>query len=635
VIRFILAGLLAARVAAGPGVARAWETRKAEPPVTLEEDKAGFTLANGFVSARIDKRSGDLVSLKFKDLELLGKASGRPFAYWSHNGGGSLGSSRESAIVQDPSTNGGKRAIVSCKFLSGKGGNLPADVDLRFSLGQGDSGVYVYSIWTHKPDDPALRLGEARYTVKLNERVFDYLTIDAKRRKVMPTPADWDKGEPLNMKEVRRMTTGIYAGKPEHKYDYSAVQFDTPAFGWSSTKEHVGLWVVNPTIEYLGGGPTKVELTGHLDVNTGAAPTLCNYWVGSHYGGSSFLVRQGEDWTKVVGPMLIYCNAAPGHEAIWKDALAKAAKEAEAWPYDWAADANYPGKSGRGTVAGQVRVIDPLTLMDKVRNVLVGLTRQSASENGAPVDWQKDAQAYQFWVRADKNGGFTIPNVRPGTYTLRAIADGVLGEFSLRDVAVTAGQTKTLGKLEWKPVRYGRQLWEIGIPNRSAEEFRHGDQYWQWGLYHDYAKEFPDDVNFVVGKSDWKKDWNYCQPPRIEGNRVQSTTWSITFDLPEAPKGQATLRLAICGSLNPRGIEVTVNEKSTGRPVSLPASGVMHRDGIRGYWCERNVPFDAGLLKAGANVLQLKAPVNNWTQGVLYDYLRLELDESAPAPKEP
>ena len=38
--------------------------------------------------------------------------------------------------------------------------------------------------------------------------------------------------------------------------------------------------------------------------------------------------------------------------------------------------------------------------------------------------------------------------------------------------------------------------------------------------------------------------------------------------------------------------------------------------------------FDASLLKAGTNVLKLRPPVNNWVQGVLYDYLRLEVADS-------
>jgi hypothetical protein len=310
---------------------------------------------------------------------------------------------------------------------------------------------------------------------------------------------------------------------------------------------------------------------------------------------------------------------------MWKEALAKAKKEEEAWPYDWIADAGYPSKAQRGTVSGQITVKDPLVSMDTVSNMLVGLTGTD--------DWQKDAKAYQFWVRADRSGRFTIPKVRPGTYTLRAFANGVLGEFSQADVAVSAGKTSELGSLEWKPVRHGRQLWEIGIPNRSAEEFRHGDYYWQWGLYLKYPEEFPSDVNFVIGKSDWKMDWNYCQPPRIEGNNASPTTWSVTFELPEAPRGKATLRLAFAGSLGGGGVQVSVNDRAAGGTGPLPGTGVMHRDGIRGYWFERSVAFDAEMLKPGTNVLKLTNPARRWQEGVLYDYLRLELDEPEKKPE--
>jgi rhamnogalacturonan endolyase len=202
----------------------------------------------------------------------------------------------------------------------------------------------------------------------------------------------------------------------------------------------------------------------------------------------------------------------------------------------------------------------------------------------------------------------------------------VLGEFRKAEVTVKAGGALDLGTLTWKPVRYGKQVWEIGIPNRSAEEFRHGDHYWQWGLYLDYPKEFPQDVNFVVGKSDWRKDWNYCQPPKIQGKQVQSTTWTITFDLTEPPKAKATLRLGIAGSRLPRGIEVLANGKLAGSTGPLPDTGVMHRDGIRGYWCERSVNFEGTLLKKGSNTVQFHVPSKDWTQGVLYDYLRLEVE---------
>ncbi len=206
----------------------------------------------------------------------------------------------------------------------------------------------------------------------------------------------------------------------------------------------------------------------------------------------------------------------------------------------------------------------------------------------------------------------------------------MLGEFSLEDVKIAAGGTLELGSLQWTPQRYGPTVWEIGIPDRSAAEFRHGDHYWQWGLYYKYPQEFPDDVNFIIGKSDWRRDWNYCQPPWIEDDdEVYDTTWSVTFDMPEAPSGQAVLRLAICGSLN-NNLAVSVNDKSIGETGRLPPTGVMHWDGIRGYWCLRDLTFDASLLKQGANVIKLNSPANSWRQGVLYDYLRLELTPNKP-----
>jgi len=193
-------------------------------------------------------------------------------------------------------------------------------------------------------------VGEARYCLKLNPNIFDYLTVDADRRRVMPSGYDWDHGVPMNLKEARRMTTGVHKGEVEHEYDYAAVLADTPAYGWSSTEKHVGLWLVNPSIEYLGGGPTKVELTGHLDVNRGGLPTLLNMWVGSHYGGTTLFVTPVEAWIKVVGPFLIYCNSAANHEAMWHDALAQATNETAAWPYAWAVDKNYPSAAAHAEI---------------------------------------------------------------------------------------------------------------------------------------------------------------------------------------------------------------------------------------------------------------------------------------------
>jgi len=81
-------------------------------------------------------------------------------------------------------------------------------------------------------------------------------------------------------------------------------------------------------------------------------------------------------------------------------------------------------------------------------------------------------------------------------------------------LCVNTSQALNLGALTWTPVRCGRQLWDSGSPNRTAGEVLHGDHPRQWGLYLQDPKDFPNDVNYVVGKSDFHKDWNLMQVPR-------------------------------------------------------------------------------------------------------------------------
>ncbi len=723
----------------------------AETPVAISETDSSFTLDNGLVTAQVAKHSGDLVSLKYKNLELLETGSGHAFGYWSQDASRGEHGAR---VTVDPKSNGGALGEISVKGVyvpppagSGAGGfggfggfgrgGTACDVEIRYALARGLSGVYAYSIFEHRTNYPATGIGEARFAAKLNPDIFNYLNVDAKRRKLMPAPEDWLAGTELNSPEARRLNTGIYQGQVEHKYDYSANQFETRAYGWLGTTQHVGFWFINPSVEYLSGGPTKYELTGHLDISAEAAPVLLNYWRSSHYGGAVCAVTNGEAWSRVVGPFLIYCNSAKTPGAMWRDALARADRETKAWPYDWVAGADYPNQKERATVTGQLVLNDPLAPQLKMDRLLVGLsapdyvpprmnrgfggfgppvgdeTEGTNQPGGGParapggrgegfgggeddpsgpgdfsggfdrgtnggfnftndvgrsgtnrfrggpfgrrgfgrfgwpgfgvpriVDWQNDAKYYEFWVRGDARGRFTIPNVRAGNYTLHAIADGVLGEFTLTNVAIAAGQTLDLGKLNWQPVRHGRQLWDIGIPNRSGSEFFKGDDYYHWGWYLEYAKLFTNDVNYVVGKSDFRKDWFFEQVPHNEDplntdghGRGRETTWSIAFKLPAAPHGRTTLRLAICGA-GARNLAASVNGQSIGSVTNLVYNATINRDGIAGSWSEHDLAFDASLMKAGENVMKLTVPAGTLTSGVLYDYLRLELDETAaPSPK--
>lgn len=103
---------------------------------------------------------------------------------------------------------------------------------------------------------------------------------------------------------------------------------------------------------------------------------------------------------------------------------------------------------------------------------------------------------------------------------------------------------------------------------------------------------------------------------------------NIKFDMPSAVKGKATLRFAICGT-GSKYLDVALNGKLVGKVDSLVADGVITRHGIQGIWYEREIIFDAKLIQAGTNTLVLTIPAGPVNDGIVYDYIRLELDEAS------
>ena len=223
------------------------------------------------------------------------------------------------SITIDPAKNGGERAEVSVKGVTGgqfqltpgaPGGGTYCDMEIRYAMGRGDSGVYVYAIFSHPASYRAGGVGsESRYITKINQ-TFDWISVDADRNMLECAPTDWGTGVVVHAKEQRILTKGAYKNSVEHKYSYSGVQYKTPAYGWSSTKDHIGIWFINPTIEYLSGGPTKLELDCHFGDNGNPDPIILDYWEGGHYDtGARCNIAAGEEWNKVIGPIFVYVNS--------------------------------------------------------------------------------------------------------------------------------------------------------------------------------------------------------------------------------------------------------------------------------------------------------------------------------------
>ena len=628
------------------------------PKVTLTEDVETYTMDNGIIKVRVSKVTGGIVSFRYYGEEMFETRidtdsipelrgdepadnpnwkdpyfTGRGYGYWSHDAMGVKGSAPAKPFITiNPAKNGGKMAEIAIKAISkgrkigtGPGedpavGNLELDVEIRYTLEQNTAGVYTYSIFTHPEDYELGMFGEARHVVFLAS-FFDWMSID--KAVDFYYPKDLDLGD---------------------KYVYTCNQSENPAFGWSSTTKNVGMFFINPSMEYMGGGPTKVEFLGHRHTGPDAEPVVLNYWRSSHYGGAEANIAAGEVWNKIIGPVFIYANSGENPKAIYDDAKARAQEEIAKWPYNWVSGVDYPKANERATVSGQLVLTDPATPV-QFSNLNVGLTAGeyvSPRPAGSPqviTSWQRDAKYYQFWTRGNPDGTFEISKIRPGSYTLFAFTDGVLGEFQRANIVVESGSQIDLGKLEWTPVRYGRQLWDIGIPNRNASEFYMADQRRDPEISLKYATFFPEDITYTIGKSDYRKDWFFQHVPHNTDLEAQSapfygiravgraTPYTILFDLPSAPKGNAFLRFAICGT-GARFVDVEVNGKPAGQLDNLSSDGVITNHGSQGIWYERVVEFDAAMMKEGTNTLKIIVPESSVNNGMMYDYIRLELDES-------
>ncbi len=678
--------------------------------VSVTDNGRSWTLNNGIVKAVIDKRNGAMDSLVYKGIDTMGHEQGQS-GYWEQDPSAAAASGGlTDSVTIDPAKNDGERAEVSVKGVTGgrfqltpgaPGGGTYCDMEVRYSMGRGDSGVYVYAIFSHPGSYPAGGVGaESRYLTKISQ-TFDWITVDPDRNMLECSPTDWGTGVVVHAKEQRILTKGPYKNSVEHKYNYSGVQYKTPAYGWSSTRDHIGIWFINPTIEYLSGGATKQDLDCHFGDNDNPDPIILDYWEGGHYDtGARCNIAPGEEWSRVVGPIFVYVNSldqpipttqaelntlaatagnptipaswTDNQTALYRDALSQAKKETAKWPYDWVNGVDYPHKDQRGTVTGQIVLDDPLAPEPSTRlpNLTVGLAHPD--ENG--VSWIHNAKYYQFWNNGAEDGRFTITNVRPGKYTLHAFADGVLGDFTQANITVAAGQSLDLGRLTWKPVRYGRQLWDIGYPDRTGGKFFKGDgaNYWLWGWNLRYALLFPNDITYTIGKSDYRKDWFFEEVPHATNlsfvnpdakdpanqrfgwvksesldqypqtnthgpwaiyGRGRETTWTVKFNMDQPVQGQAALRVALAGVNAIGQLAVKVNGQSVGaiggggspENARLVSTNTIRYNSDKGLWQERTLRFDAAMLKQGENEMQFIVPAGDLQSGVVWDYLRLEL----------
>jgi rhamnogalacturonan endolyase len=588
--------------------------------VTLTDNGPSVTLANGVVTATIQKNNGQITSMTLGNLETV-----HGNVYYSMDGG---------STYQQPgpcvySITSQTQDLIDLSFFQVYANQPHAfDIDIHYVMQTGDSGVYSYAILNHPSTYPVTSVGEWRTVWKHPDDganfTFEKIYVDDARHGLGPSLYDIQQASPTSIAEVVHINTGPLAGQYFGKYDYNAEYYTLGTWGHASDVNQAGVWVVLGSFEFLNDGPPKQDLT------IAEGYTLLHYGR-NHYGGSSTNVAAGESWSKIYGPWLLYMNSCPsGADACWAGAKARALTEQTAWPYPWLTTTPlYPQGVGRGSITGTLIVQDRLKPSVTGGGAWVGLAQPDPNGN-----WQNESKRYQYWVTADSSGNFTIPNVRPGTYTLYAFTAGSVGEYSRANVTVNAGGTTDVGAVTWNVYHPGNTIaWEIGIPDRSAAEFRHGGDYFQAFLYDNFANELPNPLDYIVGSSDYTTDWNYAQTAYNVGGTLSQWPWNIHFNLDSVPAGgNATLSLA-WASTDHAALQVFVNDPDMLNPPladffpSIDGGNALIREGIHAKYGVDYVSIPTSLLQPGANTITLlqRRGIAGIGNHVMYDYINLEL----------
>eukprot|EP00897_Mesotaenium_endlicherianum_P010878 jgi/Mesen1/9819/ME000007S09888 len=543
--------------------------------------------------------SDDLENFEYRDSGLWSNRG-----YWDVDYSTPRGASHESFSftgfrrVSSPSDTS-KIEIAFTRPYKGKG--VPLDVELR-----------------------ALRL-----VLKLNPALFTYMALadDRQEARLMVNPENAN-----------------FDGMIEDKYHYSDTK-NNVVHGWiSNASTPVGLWLVSPhKTEYLGGGPTKQELTPPSCTRASLAVLAC---LQPAHRQTHSEVHGGDRMHAHCTPALVHTRthamqAQAVGASLWQDAKGRAALEQKNWPYGFPSHAAYAPPGQRGKVTGRLVVRDAY-----VKDASGGLAWVGLAPPGPAGSW-----TVQFWTQADASGNFVITGVIRGKYTLHGYVPGVLGDYvAPASVSVSAGQTVSLRVLTWKPTRLGPTVWEIGTPDKSSGEFfcpvlnpRNLNypypqattpyRYRNYGGWLGYIKTYPiEETPFVIGKSDPAKDWFYTQPARLkpDGSCVP-TTRQIKFNLSSVQHGTYNLRFSVAATTY-ADVQVRVNSiKQTPRfhTSSVPLTGgvdnALARASNHGTYVEYTAPLSSSLFKVGWNSIFLTQRVAaGWSRHVMYDYLRLE-----------
>jgi rhamnogalacturonan endolyase len=541
----------------------------------------------------------------------------------------SINASSHSVVQQTAET-------VELSFIDTSGAPHDMDWDLHYVMRQGVSGFYYFlitQVGTATHPDPAT-LSELR-TVQVFDPTLLVNGYVGERHGELPTAAQnatfttanevqdstWAlTSAPQSLPGVSSLPSVVgqdYDEGPVYtKYDWASYRSEDLVHGLYGN--NYGVWMISPSWEFYTGAALKQELMSQQD------NLILNMYHGGH-AGSMITTPSPADWHKLYGPNLVYVNTGSEAEVI-AGALAQGAAERAQWPYCWMNNTLYPLTAQRGTVTGTIA---------EAHGQSVAGAQVVLADTGALLTQGYD---YMFWSVADAGGNFTIPAVRPGTYSVHVYAtqgtivdDPTTGEI-VGTVTVAAG-ANAVGTLTWSPPYHANLLWSIGTSDRLSGEFRFDptvaagvtNTASQTGrMYGPSATEGvwsvpPAATTYTIGTSTPETDWYFAQS--VDG------TWTVAFDLATVPAGGAFLTIALSGAVREPHLNAFVNGNQVVN-IGLGTDDSLYRSCLTGgAYQVLTATIPAANLKAGANTatfnMNTKATAG---AGVFYDFVKMESD---------
>lgn len=489
--------------------------------------------------------------------------------------------------------------------------NRALHLEHHFVMLRGESGVHPYVVVKSAPN---ANTGETRTMYRFDMDILDWAWTNERTGRqpkyafLQSISAEGNLGD-----ETWRLPDGtVY-----QKYDYSLYYADSPM--WGHYGHGYGVFFMPVSTESYAGGPLRQELAVHQDA------LILNYIGGGHYGGGgSATGRNGE---KIHGPWFLYFNTGATPEAIIADAKRAAAEQKKLWPYRWMDEPGplYPRE--RTTVTGQLKISHDRSAANAY--VILGQPNNPprpnfnprpagppSTEAGANVTARPGRRGrgpagpvgvpdrasviytqsgdYIFSAKTDASGKFTLPAVRPGTYTLYAwqTQGPIAQSFAQDEIKVDATGALDLGVLEWDAPYHPNLIFQIGQADRMAGEFKFGSA----PRSNQWMQQVPTNLTFTVGQSKAAEDWYYAQP---------IGTWKIKFDVAKVPEGNAYLTIPVAGGLG--NIAVLVNEHEVGKFSKDDDASVRRAANRSGVYARFEYTFPASYLRLGENIISLQS----------------------------